>query len=63
MSHRPIVLCIMDGYGIRKCDDGNAICKANKPNLDALMASYPNIQIEASGEAVGRCDILYTILS
>jgi 2,3-bisphosphoglycerate-independent phosphoglycerate mutase len=52
MAHRPVVLCIMDGYGIRKNDAGNAIAKAKKPNLDALMANYPNIQIEASGEAV-----------
>ena len=56
MAHRPVVLCIMDGYGIRKNDAGNAIAKAKKPNLDALMANYPNIQIEASGEAVGLPD-------
>ena len=53
MSHRPIVLCIMDGYGLRESTKGNAIIEAKKPNLDALMASYPNISIEASGEAVG----------
>jgi 2,3-bisphosphoglycerate-independent phosphoglycerate mutase len=31
---KPVILVIMDGYGIRKETYGNAIAKANKPNLD-----------------------------
>ena len=46
MSHRPIVLCIMDGYGLRESTKGNAIIEAKKPNLDALMASYPFVHLE-----------------
>ncbi len=50
---KPIVLCIMDGVGIKKDNYGNAFIKANKPNLDKLFRDYPNSLLEASGEAVG----------
>ena len=53
MKHRPVVLCIMDGYGIRESAHGNAIKEAKTPNLDYLTSTYPNMLIEASGEAVG----------
>lgn len=38
MKKRPIVLCIMDGYGISESINGNAVRLANTPNLDDLMA-------------------------
>ena len=41
MKKRPIVLCIMDGYGISESINGNAVRLANTPNLDDLMAMYP----------------------
>ncbi|OQX93155.1 MAG: phosphoglycerate mutase (2,3-diphosphoglycerate-independent) [Tenericutes bacterium 4572_104] len=50
---RPVVLIIMDGIGIAKKSSGNAYTLAKHPNLDRLFKEYPNIQIEASGEAVG----------
>ncbi len=53
MKHKPTMLMILDGYGIRENNEGNAIAAANKPNLDAIFAKYPFITIEASGEAVG----------
>lgn len=53
MEHKPTMLMILDGYGIRKEKHGNAIAAANKPNLDAIFAKYPFITIEASGEKVG----------
>ncbi|MBO6046696.1 MAG: 2,3-bisphosphoglycerate-independent phosphoglycerate mutase [Erysipelotrichaceae bacterium] len=56
MKKRPIVLCIMDGYGFTDRVDGNAVKLANTPNLDDLMAIYPNTRIRASGEAVGLPD-------
>ncbi len=49
----PVVLIVMDGYGISKTGAGSAIAAANKPNLDRLMAQYPNIQLRAHGTAVG----------
>ena len=53
MKHRPTMLMILDGFGIRKETKGNAIAAAKKPVLDELFAKYPFITIEASGEPVG----------
>jgi len=50
---RPVALIIMDGFGINESEKGNAIKKANKPNLDSYLAKYPNSKIKASGLAVG----------
>lgn len=53
MKKRPIVLCILDGYGLQEGSRGNAVALANTPNLDDLMALYPTTRINASGMAVG----------
>ncbi|MBQ0004816.1 MAG: 2,3-bisphosphoglycerate-independent phosphoglycerate mutase [Clostridiales bacterium] len=53
MKHRPTMLMILDGYGIRNDVHGNAIANACKPQLDYIMDKYPMITIAASGEAVG----------
>ena len=50
---KPLVLCILDGCGIREEKDGNAFANANKPTLDMLMNKYPHSILEASGKAVG----------
>lgn len=50
---KPIILCIMDGYGISEKVNGNCVLKANKPNLDKFFATRSTTLIEASGEAVG----------
>lgn len=48
-----VTLCILDGFGIKKDELGNAIIAAGTPNLDKLKNEYPYAEIEASGEAVG----------
>ena len=53
MKKRPIVLCILDGYGLSNTLEGNAVRLANTPNLDDLMCMYPTTTIMACGEAVG----------
>ncbi len=54
MSKKPVLLCIMDGFGwVPEQAQGNAICAANKPRLDALFREYPYTTINASGMAVG----------
>ena len=50
---KPLVLCILDGCGIRESNDGNAFKNANTPTLDMLFKEYPNSILQASGEAVG----------
>jgi 2,3-bisphosphoglycerate-independent phosphoglycerate mutase len=49
----PVVIIVMDGYGIPKSDAGSAIAAARKPTLDRLFAEFPNIQLRAHGTAVG----------
>lgn len=53
MKKSPLVLCIMDGFGIRTNKHGNAIAAANIDNIKRLMNTYPHILLEASGEPVG----------
>ncbi|MEG0909875.1 MAG: 2,3-bisphosphoglycerate-independent phosphoglycerate mutase, partial [Bacilli bacterium] len=50
---KPIVLCILDGVGIREETKGNAFKQAKKPNFDYLWDNYPHSLLEASGELVG----------
>ena len=50
---KKVLLCIMDGVGLRKNSLGNAYLNANTPTLDSLMKEYPHISLEASGEHVG----------
>lgn len=56
MAKKPIALIIMDGYGINKETEGNAIAMAKTPNLDKFLAEYPNTQLSASGLDVGLPD-------
>ena len=57
MTKKPVLLCIMDGFGwVPEHKEGNAICAANKPHLDALFRDYPYTTIDASGMAVGLPD-------
>ncbi len=50
---KPVVLCILDGCGIREEEDGNAFKNAYKPTFDMLVERYPHSLLEASGPAVG----------
>lgn len=49
----PVVLIVMDGYGLPKNEAGSAIAAARKPVLDKLFAEAPNIRLRAHGTAVG----------
>jgi 2,3-bisphosphoglycerate-independent phosphoglycerate mutase len=50
---KPVVLVILDGWGINPNPRANAIAQAATPTLDNLYATCPNTQIEASEENVG----------
>lgn len=56
MTYRPVVLCVLDGWGIGADGPGNAAALARTPRLDALLAAYPHARLEASGRAVGLPD-------
>ena len=53
MVKRPVMLIILDGFGLGKDYPGNAIKLAKTPNIDRLMREYPTTTLEASGLAVG----------
>ena len=49
----PLVLLVLDGWGIREDPAYNAIAMARTPVYDALLRRYPHAKLVASGEAVG----------
>ena len=51
--YRPVVLCILDGWGIAPDSPSNAATRADTPRLDAILRDGPNARLEASGVAVG----------
>ena len=50
---KPVLLCILDGVGIREERFGNAFKNANTPNFDFLWENYPHAVLNASEEYVG----------
>lgn len=56
MSKKPVVLMVLDGYGLSDQTEGNAIAMANTPVMDKLMKECPFVKGQASGLAVGLPD-------
>ena len=52
-GRRPIILLILDGWGIGPKTAGNAVELAKTPTMDSLWLEYPHTQLGASGEYVG----------
>ncbi len=52
-TYRPVVLCVLDGWGIAPDGPGNAVTRAETPRLDDLLSRFPHARLEASGRAVG----------
>ncbi|WP_300032812.1 2,3-bisphosphoglycerate-independent phosphoglycerate mutase [uncultured Roseobacter sp.] len=50
---KPVVLCILDGWGISDRREGNAPLLADTPNIDRLMATCPNATLVTYGPDVG----------
>ena len=53
MKRKPVMLMILDGFGINENQKGNAIAVANTPNIDKLMKTWPTTKIHTSGLDVG----------
>ena len=53
---RPLVLIIMDGWGINPRKEGNAIALAHTPTIDMLARTWPHTAVRTSGDAVGLPD-------
>ncbi len=56
MEKKPVMLMILDGFGINEKEDGNAVKLANTPNIDKLMKKYQTTKIYTSGLRVGLPD-------
>lgn len=54
--YRPVVLCVLDGWGLAPDSPSNAVTRANTPRLRALAESYPHANLRASGRDVGLPD-------
>lgn len=50
---KPIVLVVLDGWGMSPDVEGNAILSTPTPNYDKLLSMFPNTTLHASGEEVG----------
>lgn len=53
LKTRPVVLAILDGWGVAPPSDGNAMSQANLPNFKRFIKNYPAMTILASGNEVG----------
>jgi 2,3-bisphosphoglycerate-independent phosphoglycerate mutase len=53
---KPLLLIILDGWGLREEREGNAILQAKTPNFDSFLNCFPHARLSASGEAVGLPD-------
>jgi 2,3-bisphosphoglycerate-independent phosphoglycerate mutase len=53
MIKKPVMLMILDGFGITDKVDGNAVMAASKPNYDKYIKKYPYTELNASGMDVG----------
>jgi 2,3-bisphosphoglycerate-independent phosphoglycerate mutase len=53
---KPLILMILDGWGINNNPDHNAVAMASTPNLTKLLKEYPHVEIGTSGMSVGLPD-------
>ena len=56
MRRKPMMLMILDGFGINDNEKANAVKLANTPNIDKLMKTWPTTKIYTSGLNVGLPD-------
>ncbi|UCH80008.1 MAG: 2,3-bisphosphoglycerate-independent phosphoglycerate mutase [Nitrospiraceae bacterium] len=50
---KPVILLVLDGWGISSTPDSDAQAKAHIPFYRSLLSKYPNTALECAGEAVG----------
>ena len=53
LNSRPVILCILDGWGDRADADNNAVAIAETPNWDRFSTCYPKAQLKSSALDVG----------
>lgn len=53
MTGKPVILIVLDGWGINLSREGNAVAAASAPIYDSLLKRHPHTTLHASGEHVG----------
>ncbi|NTW58710.1 MAG: 2,3-bisphosphoglycerate-independent phosphoglycerate mutase, partial [Nitrospirae bacterium] len=53
MANRPVILVVLDGWGINMHKEGNAVAAARAPIYNSLIRDHPHTVLQASGEHVG----------
>ena len=53
MTKQPLLLVILDGWGVAPPSKGNGITLSPTPNFSSLVKNFPTLTLQASGEAVG----------
>ncbi|NEV61346.1 2,3-bisphosphoglycerate-independent phosphoglycerate mutase [Thiorhodococcus minor] len=56
VPRRPVMLVILDGFGLNPSKANNAVAIASTPNFDRYFSKYPHTAIQASGLSVGLPD-------
>jgi 2,3-bisphosphoglycerate-independent phosphoglycerate mutase len=56
MTNKQVVLIVLDGWGVSKSKEGNAIASARTPVYSGLLRDFPHTELLAAGEAVGLPD-------
>ena len=56
IPRRPVLLVILDGFGVNPSKRNNAVTEARTPCLDAYFSRFPHTTLQASGAAVGLPD-------
>ena len=52
-TNQPVILIVLDGFGINPKKEGNAIANASMPNMDSMRRNYPTSSLSMSGLDVG----------
>ncbi|MEX0802477.1 MAG: 2,3-bisphosphoglycerate-independent phosphoglycerate mutase [Candidatus Binatia bacterium] len=52
-TNQPVILIVLDGFGINPRKEGNAIANASMPNMDSMLGNYPTSSLSMSGLDVG----------
>jgi 2,3-bisphosphoglycerate-independent phosphoglycerate mutase len=55
-TNQPVILVVLDGFGINPKKEGNAIANASMPNMDSLLRNYPTSSLSMCGLDVGLPD-------
>jgi len=52
-DYLPMILVILDGWGMASPSAGNAVTLSKTPTINGLMKKYPNAKVYAHGKYVG----------